>query len=78
MDSIKAILIGIGVLSLLWLGSCAVIGAGTAVAVGTAVSAIGNEVEEAEVRHTRYEDREELEDWNDEDAHYDAHHYDDY
>jgi hypothetical protein len=78
VGTIKVILIGFGLLSLLWLGSCAVIGAGTAVAVSTAVTSIGNEVEEAEQRHTRYEDREELEDWNDEDAHYDRHHYDDY
>jgi hypothetical protein len=80
MDMVKAMLIGVGLLSLLWLGTCSLIGAGTAVAVGSAVTAFGNEVEAAEGRYAERLEEAEMEAWNDEDVtvngttHFENHH----
>lgn len=67
MDMIKGIVIGFVLLVLFWLGSCSLIGAGTAVAVGSAVEKIGNEVEQSEVRYAQKEEQEEMDEWNEAD-----------
>ena len=68
MNVVKILLIGVGLLSLLWIGACGVIGVGTAVAVGTVITTTGNEMEEAEGRYAVYREEAELERWNDEDV----------
>jgi hypothetical protein len=80
MDVVKVFLIGFGLLSLLWLGTCSLIGVGTAIAVNSAATSFGNEVEQAEGRYAEYREEAELEEWNDEDVtinkttHFENHH----
>ncbi len=84
MELLKGIFIGIGCLFLLGLSSCMMIGAGTVVAVNSAATAVGNEVEKADERRMKYVDEyvddARMEEWNDEDVtqnnttHFENHH----
>lgn len=49
-DLIRNVLMGLGCLGLLWLGSCAMIGAGTAVAVSKSSEKVGKWYEKEELK----------------------------
>lgn len=49
-DLIRNVLMGVGCLGLLWMGSCAMIGAGTAVAVNSTSEKVGKWYEKEELK----------------------------
>ncbi len=61
MQAIKTLMIGLGLLSLLWIGSCTLMGVGAAVAVKSAVnSEFAHKVVKQHKEHMRREHNDEL------------------
>jgi hypothetical protein len=80
MSAVKVTLIAMGFFSLLWLGSCALIGYGTVAVVETAADAAGRGVARVEGRLEEHVERAETEEWLEEDVtrngatHFENHH----
>jgi hypothetical protein len=80
MSAVKVTLIAMGFFSLLWLGSCALIGYGTVAVVETAADAAGKGVERVEGRLEHHVDKARTEEWLEEDVtrngatHFENHH----
>jgi hypothetical protein len=80
ISAVKVTLIALGFFSLVWLGSCALIGYGTVAVVKTAANAAGRGVARVEERLEHQVDKARTEEWLEEDVtrngatHFENHH----